>query len=113
MSNQTESQYETDEEMVTCENCGNIWDGYAQCMCLGIPDYNSDSDEEIHNTSTHPMTLRSHSRPKDTEEIATETLTHPECWNVHTHYGQCGQSCPCCRAMVGDEWGACLVCSKK
>jgi len=123
MSYQTESLYETDEEMVTCENCGNTWDGYAQCMCLGIPDYDSDTEEQDTELGqrTHQMTLRSHTKLKE-EELATgvagagaedEPITHPECWNEHTHYGQCGQSCPCCRAMVGDEWGACLVCSKK
>ena len=21
------------EELVTCENCGNVWDGFAQCDC--------------------------------------------------------------------------------
>ena len=21
------------EQMMQCENCGNIWDGYAQCNC--------------------------------------------------------------------------------
>ena len=117
--------YQTDEEMVTCDNCGNTWDGYAQCMCLGIPDYYSDSEEEKEkeqNTSTHPMTLRSHTRVKENEESEKnhtelqeeelELMTHPECWNAHTHYGQCGQSCPCCRAIVGDTWGACLICSK-
>lgn len=35
---------------------------------------------------------------------------HPKYWNIHTHYGQCGQSCPCCRAAVGDTFGACPIC---
>ena len=127
MTYQPESLYETDEEMVTCDNCGNTWDGYAQCICLGIPEYDSDTDEEkdtSYKLSTHQMTLRSHTRPNAIESKAdpedqpvaaaiAEPITHPECWNEHTHYGQCGQSCPCCRAMVGDEWGACLVCRNK
>ena len=25
-----------DDEYVTCDNCGNCWDGFAQCSCLGI-----------------------------------------------------------------------------
>ena len=41
---------------------------------------------------------------------ATEA-THPTCWSADKHYGQCGQSCPCCRAEIGDNWGACMVCS--
>ena len=38
---------------------------------------------------------------------------HPKYWNIHTHYGQCGQSCPCCRAEVGDTFGACPICMIK
>jgi hypothetical protein len=49
--------------------------------------------------------------------------SHPQGWNKHIHYcnlgGQCGQSCPCCRAEVYlkgiDEdahWGACTICMK-
>jgi hypothetical protein len=25
------------EWMEECENCGNIWDGYAQCNCWQMP----------------------------------------------------------------------------
>ena len=38
---------------------------------------------------------------------------HPEYWSKEKHYGihgQCGQSCPCCRAEVGDTFGACPIC---
>ncbi len=51
---------------------------------------------------------------------------HPKGWNGKLHYmkmgGQCGQSCPCCRAQVflqkidpDAKWGACIICltSKK
>jgi len=24
---------EIPEDMILCENCGNVWDGFAQCMC--------------------------------------------------------------------------------
>jgi hypothetical protein len=125
MPYKTVSLYESDEEMVTCENCGNTWDGYAQCYCYGIPEYDSDGDKEQdtdNSRSTHQMTLRSHTSLNATEpaaqpvaepEAIVEPITHPECWDENTHYGQCGQSCPCCRARVGDEWGACLVCSNK
>ena len=171
MPYQTKSHYETEEEMVTCENCGNCWDGFAQCSCNGI----TIDEPEIDNIRrTHTMNLRSHSeklrvekkREKVTvteqtqsrstedgfygprkaytqwqlaflfwgqesnptttapttkdEPTATPVITkpkvigsHPKCWSAIGHYGQCGQSCPCCRAMVGDDWGACLICSKK
>jgi hypothetical protein len=117
MSSPIELLFDTDEEMVTCSNCGNCWDGYAQCSCYGIQidDHNIDEEQETEQVRTsHPMTLRSHTKVKVIEdEGEPEQITHPECWNEHTHYEQCGQSCPCCRAEVGDEWGACLVCSKK
>lgn len=38
---------------------------------------------------------------------------HPNYWTKEKHYGahgQCGQSCPCCRAEVGDTFGACPIC---
>ena len=38
--------------------------------------------------------------------------THPSGWNPSTHYGMCGQSCPCCRSFVGDILGACPVCDR-
>ena len=30
--------------LITCENCGNKWDGYAQCNCHQIKCYEFDSD---------------------------------------------------------------------
>lgn len=49
--------------------------------------------------------------------------THPTGWNTHIHYcnlgGQCGQSCPCCRADLYNRgidtdayYGACIICIK-
>lgn len=54
---------------------------------------------------------------------STETQTHPKKWSRSYHYmsmgGQCGQSCPCCRAQVYNlgidpdaKWGACPICLK-
>jgi hypothetical protein len=35
------------EQMMQCENCGNIWDGYAQCHCwqwdYPLPEEDSES----------------------------------------------------------------------
>jgi hypothetical protein len=101
MNTASKQEYMTnDDELVTCENCSYEWDGYAQCRCYGIPL----DDSEVPSKSTHKMTLRSHTVP---------TAVHPDCWDEHKHYGQCGQSCPCCRAEVGDTWGACTVCINK
>lgn len=45
------------------------------------------------------------------EEIMNiENKIHPSCWNPKTHYGQCGQSCPCCRKRCGEILGSCAIC---
>lgn len=43
--------------------------------------------------------------------------SHPEIWSDISHYGQCGQSCPCCRARLYQRgidmdarFGACTIC---
>jgi hypothetical protein len=39
-------QIEVDGEMLEqCENCGNIWDGYAQCNCWQY-NYHEEFEEE-------------------------------------------------------------------
>jgi hypothetical protein len=36
---------------------------------------------------------------------------HPASWSSEQHYGQCGQSCPCCRASVEPtSLGTCAIC---
>ena len=51
-------------------------------------------------------------------------IVHPLGWTHNLHYcnlgGQCGQSCPCCRAELYNRgidldahWGACTICIKK
>ena len=45
-------------------------------------------------------------------KTCNQNIKHPNSWNKDTHYGQCGQSCPCCRTIVGDKLGSCLVCIK-
>ena len=65
---------------------------------------------EKKQVQTHDDCLHS---PKET--------THGLGWNGNVHYmsigGQCGQSCPCCRAHVYNtgmdedaKWGACSIC---
>ena len=43
---------------------------------------------------------------------------HVKGWTQDSHYmhigGQCGQSCPCCRAKIEEsDLGVCLICRKK
>ena len=35
---------------------------------------------------------------------------HVSSWTSKTHYGQCGQSCPCCRSQFNEEIGSCPIC---
>lgn len=38
-------------------------------------------------------------------------MRHPASWSLAEHYGQCGQSCPCCRAAVEPtSLGVCAIC---
>ena len=92
-------------ELVTCEDCGNQWDGYAQCNCW--EDYNYNQTEATPNDSTICM---EELKEESQEPIPT---SHPMGWSPTNHYGMCGQSCPCCRAEVGDTFGACPICIKK
>ncbi len=52
------------------------------------------------------------------EMTDSKPLEHPEGWDKKMHYSTlgwcwCGQSCPCCRALVGDTLGACEICLRK
>lgn len=58
-----------------------------------------------------------------TRSTANKYKIHTLGWNMDSHYseigGQCGQSCPCCRAEVYNRgidpdahWGACTICLK-
>ena len=38
-------------------------------------------------------------------------IKHPYIWSKDNHYGQCGQSCPCCRAHFYETLGACPLCA--
>lgn len=50
-----------------------------------------------------------YSRKKNENRKDTQAK-HPHGWCKVNHYGMCGQSCPCCRAQVGDTFGACPIC---
>ena len=104
-SEKEQGEGEFEYELVTCGDCGNQWDGYAQCNCW--EDYNYSQTDTTPNDSTICMEeLKEESR----EPIPT---SHPMGWSPTAHYGMCGQSCPCCRAELGDTFGACPICIKK
>jgi hypothetical protein len=40
--------------------------------------------------------------------------SHPPGWTQSSHYGMCGQSCPCCRAKIEETpFGVCQTCWEK
>ncbi len=43
-----EQQQEDDYDLITCGNCGNRWDGYAQCNCWGYMMYDN-YENDTHN----------------------------------------------------------------
>jgi hypothetical protein len=61
----TDSQntYEPITYLETCSNCGNMWDGYAQCYCHGLrcyrKDYTSDTSDEEQQDLDNPESKNS------------------------------------------------------
>lgn len=65
------------------------------------------------NAETTRIQTRSQTRSKKSE-TKIQKKQHPFGWTKKFHYSNfgcyCGQSCPCCRARVGDTFGACPIC---
>ena len=70
------------------------------------------------------MQTRSQNTTSSSSSNTEKKTTHVKDWNSNTHYsnigGQCGQSCPCCRAFVyksgidnDAKFGACTICLSK
>lgn len=65
---------------------------------------------------TLPNHHKPHRKTKKGKKNHTNFLVrkHPFGWHPKHHYmcigGQCGQSCPCCRAELGDKLGTCPYC---
>ena len=63
------------------------------------------------------MTLKKRSRSRSTSHPPPKkkslNLDHPCNWTKTTHYGMCGQSCPCCRTQIEGIYGfgTCVVCN--
>ena len=81
-----------DEDMTECPDCGRVWDGYAQCYpCPGL---------EMNEL-------------EEATKVEDKVEEHPSGWTEEHHYGMCGQSCPCCRAIVEEtDFGVCTICRK-
>ena len=38
------------QNLVTCGNCGNVWDGYTQCNCYQLPCYSIEENTSSEDT---------------------------------------------------------------
>lgn len=48
---------------------------------------------------------------KHKPSLKDQHMKYDKNWNEKTHYGQCGQSCPCCRWEIAQEpFGSCEIC---
>ncbi len=45
------NSYDPITNLETCGNCGNVWDGYAQCYCHGLSCYRKDYTLDTLDTS--------------------------------------------------------------
>jgi len=45
-STDDEAEVAWDADFVTCDHCGNRWDGFAQCNCWGDLIYEDEDEEE-------------------------------------------------------------------
>ena len=66
--------------LIKCENCGNIWDGYAQCNCWQWNDYDERPNEigpnEIGPNEIGPNEIPAHLREHNKEESDRERYHH-------------------------------------
>jgi len=69
--------YDDSEELarqylITCENCGNVWDGYAQCNCYQIKYYENDLDSSVEQEQDLENPARKFSENDETESENNE-----------------------------------------
>jgi hypothetical protein len=64
------------ENLVTCGNCCNVWDGYAQCNCHQIPCYYSEeeSNEDIVEDNVKNIVKDNQTETISSKYILSETI---------------------------------------
>ena len=73
------------------------------CAIKEIEEIEISDDEEAGEEDDHVTVV----------DDAEALLWHPPSWSKVTHHGGCGQSCPCCRGLNRDLFGACPVCAQQ
>ena len=96
----------------------SLFDNDKKLICF---EYITNKDKPVQNFKNNGINLNiSFTYQKISDKHNTYMLCcpdfilikHPDKWSSDTHYGVCGQSCPCCRASVGESFGACPICLK-
>ena len=75
--NDNEYDHINTQDLITCGNCGNIWDGYAQCKCYQINFYDSESDSDSSNEQEQEQYLENPAR-KFSENDETESVNNED-----------------------------------
>ena len=74
------NEHNKPEDLIKCGNCGNVWDGYAQCNCYQIRCYDSesvsDSSDEQEKDLENPARTKNYSENdlEDTIENTEDTF---------------------------------------
>ena len=61
------------EQMMKCNYCGNIWDGYAQCHCYQLECYRVEDTEPDHEAETKVNT-EAETDEKSNAETTEDTI---------------------------------------
>ena len=59
------------QDLITCGNCSNVWDGYAQCNCWQL---NYEEQEELLEKAVPKQLLENSESTLDTTTLDTTTI---------------------------------------
>jgi len=71
---ETDTEEAWDADFITCDYCGNRWDGYAQCTCWGYLNYSTqviddeDNDDETEGNTKGTIIEIDHGTTTDDDE---------------------------------------------
>lgn len=60
------------EDLVKCGNCGNIWDGYAQCNCYQLEYYRKEEQDTAFEKNCPKNYSEKHDNDTENNDNATE-----------------------------------------
>ena len=59
------------DDMIKCRNCGNMWDGYAQCTCYQLECYSTDNSD---SSDHYPEQVQEHNELLENSEIENSEI---------------------------------------